>query len=69
MNWISVKDILPEYDKAVLCFDTQQIYIAFRPNEEEYNEHWCICEDFCCSCEGCTGAITHWMPLPPHPKE
>jgi len=26
-------------------------------------------EDQNCSCIGCTGAITHWMPLPTKPKE
>jgi hypothetical protein len=68
-EWISVKDRLPEFDKLILCHDTQKTYIAFRHKENEYNEHWQICENSCCLCNGCTGAITHWMPLPESPKE
>lgn len=63
MEWIDVKNRLPDFLEKVLCYDTQRIYIAFRPEETEYNEHWSICEE-CCSCYGCTGAVTHWMPLP-----
>ncbi len=69
MEWISVKDRLPEFNEKVFCYDTQMVYIAFRKVEEEYNEHWCICEDSCCSCVGCTGAITHWIPLPQPPRD
>lgn len=70
MEWINVKDRLPDFNEYVLCYDTQKIYIGFRENNySEYNEHWSICEDQCCSCTGCTGAITHWMPLPHLPKE
>ena len=65
-EWISVSSLLPPHGQLVLCHDTQKCYIAFRPVEDEYNEHWTIC-DQCCSCPGCTGAITHWMPLPPPP--
>ncbi len=67
-EWISVKDEIPPPMKEVLCYDTQRIYIAYRDEENEYNEHWIICEE-CCSCTGCTGAITHWMPLLPSPEE
>jgi hypothetical protein len=66
-KWISVKDRLPEFDIHVLAHDTQRSYICFRREEIEYNEHWGICEDCDCSCQGCTGAITHWMPLPDPP--
>lgn len=69
MEWVSVEDRLPEYENVILCYDQQRIYIAFRPNEIEYNEHWKICDDVCCSCNGCTGAVTHWIPLPEPPKE
>lgn len=67
--WIKCSDRLPEYNISVLAFDTQKIYIAFRQKEEEYNEHWSICEDDCCSCVGCTGAIVAWMPLPKETNE
>lgn len=68
MDWISVNSRLPDHNQLVLCYDTQKWYIAFRPVEDEYTEHWTICAE-CCSCNGCTGAITHWMPLPEAPKE
>ena len=64
--WIKIEDALPTFLEQVLCWDTQMIYIAYRPVEIEYNEHWTIC-DQSCSCNGCTGAITHWMPLPDKP--
>ena len=68
MNWISVENQVPQPNEKVLCFDTQRIYIAFREHGTIYNEHWTICEEQDCSCVGCTGAITHWMPLPEPPK-
>lgn len=64
MKWISVEDRLPGFNVKVLAHDTQMSYIALRKPEEEYNEHWNICENSCCSCNGCTGSIRHWMPLP-----
>jgi hypothetical protein len=67
MEWIKPSKKLPEINCPVLCYDTQRIYIAYRREEEEYNEHWTICEENC-SCYGCTGAITHWMPLPIEPN-
>ncbi len=69
MGWINVKESRPEFFRPVLAFDTQRIYIAFRPKEDEYNEHWIVCDDSDCGCNGCTGAITHWMPLPNDPNE
>lgn len=68
IEWISVKDRLPAEGENVLAYDTQRIYICYRAKEEEYNEHWVICEENCC-CTGCTGAITNWMPLPKPPKQ
>jgi len=68
MEWISVKDKRPEVNTKVLAYDTGRIYICYRRDEEDYNEHWAICEDQNCSCIGCTGAITRWMPLPKMPS-
>lgn len=67
-EWISVKDRLPELLECVLCCDTQIVYIAYRPTDMDYNEHWIICEQLCCSCNGCTGAITHWAKTPEPPQ-
>lgn len=68
MEWINVKDRLPEFETMVLAYDTQKIYICYRPIENEYNEHWKICDE-CCSCYGATGAIICWMPLPKPPEQ
>ena len=69
MEWISVKEKLPAFNEKVLAHDAGKMYICYRIDENEYNEHWVICEDQNCSCVGCTGAIIHWMPLPKLPKE
>ncbi len=66
-EWINVKDRLPRVSIPVLAATCGEVYIATLPGGEEYNEHWTICEEQCCSCVGCTGAITHWMPLPNPP--
>lgn len=66
MEWISVDDALPEPNQKVLAYDTQRIYICYRSKEQEYNEHWVICEENC-SCPGITSAVTHWMLLPEPP--
>lgn len=68
-EWISIDDEKPPFLEKVLCWDTQKIYIAYRPIEDEYNEHWSICEDACCSCNGCTGSVTHWIPLLSPPQD
>ncbi len=69
MEWIDTEDQIPDTDVEVLAYDGDRIYIAFRPPRDGYSEHWCICEEGCCSCDGCTGPITHWMPLPESPEE
>lgn len=67
MEWISVEDKLPEFEKNVLAFDTQRIYIAYRHTEDEYNEHWRVPQDGWTW--GLTSAVSHWMPLPEPPKQ
>lgn len=68
-RWVKCEDRLPDFNIKILAYDNQRIYIAYRPQEQEYNEHWTVCEENDCDCNGCTGAITHWMPLPPVPIE
>jgi hypothetical protein len=64
MEWISVKDRLPEKDFKVLCFysnqyidvleywyDEKEIPVFFNPPLHSVND------------------VTHWMPLPEPPKE
>jgi hypothetical protein len=67
MIWIRVEDGLPDPEVKVLAYDTQRIYIAFRRKEEEYNEHWVICQDLDYCEWGITSAVTHWMPYPEKP--
>ena len=69
MKWISVEKDVPPFNIKVLAYDTARIYIAYRVEEKEYNEHRAICDDVNCCCVGCTGAIRYWMPLPKEPKE
>lgn len=67
MNWINVKDKLPEENADVLIYrggfigDLMNVYTYKGHNEweDEYG-YWSITED-----EG----ITHWMPLPAPPKD
>lgn len=70
-KWIDIRDQLPEFDKKVLAYSlgATLTYICFRPEENEYNEHWSICEASDCSCVGCTAPIDYWMPLPTPPEE
>lgn len=69
-EWIKVEDRLPEFKRKVLGYSlgSERIYICYREIEDEYNEHWTICEDQDCSCVGCTAPISHWMPLPVQPE-
>lgn len=61
VEWISVKDRLPEEDKDVLAYNgVYMIIAAYTTNPTKY---WYTI----------TGSvmrtITHWMPLPEPPKE
>lgn len=71
MEWISVKDRLPEKDGWYLVFapgyrGNRRIYgsrgMAYSNFKHNYKEHWGIER-------GWGGMVTHWMPLPEPPKE
>ena len=65
MNWISVKECLPEDGKEVLVCDTRDGIIAVLEHDSgEYASPWHGCEYWLDEDE-----ITHWMPLPEPPKE
>lgn len=68
-EWTSIKNRLPAKNQKVLAHSkgAGRIYICCT-NDEEFNEHWTICEDLDCSCTGCTAPIDYWMPLPEPPK-
>jgi len=62
MEWISVKDKLPDGHDRVLAFCDEGIYTGYLSPIKSW---FCSCECF----EGSyIEGVTHWMPLPPPPK-
>lgn len=72
MEWIKVEDELPEMYKRVLVKGDSYL-VAGRQPKTEYEEDWGIDGDWMwsivndCWCNHYN--ITHWMPLPPSPKD
>jgi hypothetical protein len=74
MEWISVKDSLPEKEKAergyydesksVLIMTDDGMYVAeYNHAEKKWGIEWEYdFEDYVCE-------VTHWMPLPEPPKQ
>lgn len=71
MEWISVKDKLPEFGKAVLVHFKNKVpkikisclfAIESEKNVFVVPSSGCVEEEF-------TESITHWAPLPNSPKE
>ncbi len=60
MEWISVKDRLPDYNQKVIVFKTYHNTTEFttRLSTDESGENWDT--DY-------KHYITHWMPEPPNP--
>jgi len=56
IEWISVKDKLPEEGKDVLCVDSKGAFIG------------CYREGVWYDIDSCGLRPTHWMPLPETPK-
>lgn len=75
MEWISVKDKLPEKDGWYLVYapgywGNNRIFglsnFAYSKFEKKFKAKWGIergCSSIPCAC------VTHWMPLPEPPKE
>jgi hypothetical protein len=67
MEWISVKDRLPEFDKTVLVFLKGfsacgfSIKDSIKPGVLSIDRGWLV-DNFM------VGNITHWQPLPEPPK-
>lgn len=69
MQWISVKDRLPEIKQDVLmCFDSGNMAVGFWYDGDEDITFWCANTD-----DGwytdCDCMPLYWMPLPELPKE
>ena len=61
MEWISVKDKLPEKRKRVLASDGELVVVAWIGKVLNMWEGWqCIDNEY-------FGDVTHWMPLPEPP--
>ena len=58
-EWISVEDMLPEYNRKVLVLlETGEIWID-EYIDRGYAEYFAVWH----------GLVTHWMPLPEPPKQ
>jgi hypothetical protein len=66
MNWISVKDKLPELGESVLLIDAYESqYVGWLHEFTTSSSiHWQY--SYCCGCAATS--VTHWMPLPEPPK-
>ncbi len=64
MEWISVKDRLPELNIKILTWNKERraVIQAIYLGENTKARKWACMG-------GYTGKITHWMPLPGPPKE
>ena len=67
MEWISVKDRLPDNDEPILIYGKATCHTCDpSPKVREgrmYNKRF-IFGEYDCTCD-----VTHWMPLPETPKE
>lgn len=72
-GWISVKERLPEFDTEVLMFLPDAEAGTHFLSGEYQSEHECdgyiMDEGWVCIALGNEYEPTHWMPLPPAPKE
>ncbi len=75
MEWISVKDKLPEKYQIVLVTDGKNICLHYKQSfwnweGDEGEDLYCRdCQVVNERCNIIEGTITHWMPLPKLPKD
>lgn len=66
MEWISVKEMLPEYNINVLLYNCEEsIFIGYRHKMEDDPDVWYTPDIYYIEDE----KLTHWMPLPSPPVE
>ena len=66
MNWISVKDRLPDEDQEVFVYSSLGIIEKCKMSNSDWFYTNCpMCSDLWDDDE----TITHWMPLPEKPKD
>lgn len=70
MEWISVKERMPEPEKPVLVFDDfGDMTTAYLHNYSWGTTDWHLCETGSYADDAdVDGTVTHWMPLPEPPK-
>lgn len=68
MEWISIKERLPDKGADVLMWFESNMTVGFWHDTDESHIFWCAFTD-----EGyytdCDSEPTYWMPLPEPPKE
>jgi len=74
MEWISVKEKVPKKYQRVLVTDGKEICLHYKQSfinweDEKGHDLYCSCPENHDRCDFREGDITHWMPLPPLPKE
>ena len=71
MEWISVKDRLPELNTWVLAYDYKKelIVCSYTTTNDHLGVLWNMLSSGCGCCDGDFEGVTHWMPLPPKPDQ
>lgn len=70
MQWVSVKDRKPEHEEVVDIWVDDGDGFNYRVPDAEYNAETGMFESqYYLPEDSDTDFVTHWMPLPPSPKE
>lgn len=71
MEWISVKDRLPELETWVLAYSAKDDLIAcsFTRIGNQHPIIWNLLSSGCGCCDSDLEEVTHWMPLPDKPDQ
>lgn len=70
MEWISVKDQLPDLNSWVLSTDGKCVaFTHFLYNDYSEENYWQYFTSGCGCCDTDMPDVSHWMPLPKLPKE